>query len=68
MNKGGHGVTLNADSVLNTPAGEDLSFSDRLDKDNDYVSDSSVLDILLTSDLKNVMLNDEIIILVSSQL
>lgn len=52
MNKGGHGVTLNADSVLNTPAGEDPSFSDHLDKDNHFVSDSSVLDILLTSDLK----------------
>lgn len=52
MNKGGHGVTLNTDSVLNTPAGEDPSFSDGSEKDNDYVSDRSVLGKLLTSALK----------------
>jgi len=52
VNKGGHGVTLNTDSALNTPAGEDVSFRDRLDKDNDYVSDSSVLNKLLTLALK----------------
>lgn len=56
----GSGVTINTDSVLNTPAGKDPSLRDRLAKDNNYIS--YILNKLLKW-CENVILNDEKIIL-----